>query len=87
MIVPVIESTINGVQCFFSNKNVTAYHMVYDMDGHIDVVVYGNLEVGTAKPLFSATEQNEILSHANVQGLYLDDTTQIEDSLKSIFAL
>lgn len=87
MIVATIESTINGSLCYFSNKNVTAYHLVYDLEGHIDVVVYGNLEVGTMKPLFSATEQNEILSHANLQGLYLDDTTQIEDSLKAIFGL
>jgi hypothetical protein len=87
MIVPNIESTINGVQCYFSNKNVTAYHMVYDENGHIDVVVHGNFEVGTKKSLFSATETSEILAESGAQGLYLDDESQIEDELKSIFGL
>jgi hypothetical protein len=61
--------------------------MVYDANGHIDVLVHGNLEVGTRKNLFSATETSEILAESVAQGLYLDDTTQIEDELKSIFGL
>jgi hypothetical protein len=52
MIVPNIESTIKGVTCYFSNKNILAYHMVYDDNGHVDVVVHGNFEVGTRKNLF-----------------------------------
>lgn len=87
MIVPNIESTIKGVTCYFSNKNTLAYHMVYDDNGHVDVVVHGNFEVGTRKNLFSATETSEILAESVAQGLFLDDTTQIESELKSIFGL
>jgi hypothetical protein len=87
MIVPNIESNIKGVSCFFSNKNILAYHMVYDANGRIEVVVHGNFEVGTKKNLFSATETSEILAESVAQGLYLDETTQIEDELKSIFGL
>lgn len=87
MIVPNIESTINGVQCYFSNKNVTAYHMVWSEDGHIDVVLFGGVEIGTRKSLFTATETSEIKTKATEEGLFLDDQTQIEESLKSIFGL
>lgn len=87
MIVPNIESTINGVQCYFSDKSVTAYHMVWAEDGHIDVVVYGNVEIGTRKSLISATETSDIKTKANEEGLFLDNQTQIEESLKSIFGL
>jgi hypothetical protein len=87
MIVPNIESTINGVECYFSNKNITAYHMVWSEDGHIDVVLFGSVEIGTRKSLFTATETSEIKTKANEEGLFLDDQTQIEESLKSIFVL
>jgi len=87
MIVPNIESTINGVQCYFSDKSVTAYHMVWAEDGHIDIVIFGNIEIGTRKSLFSSTESLDLKTKANEEGLFLDNQTQIEESLKSIFGL
>lgn len=87
MIVANIKSTINGVTCYFSNKNTLAYHMVYNTNGLVDLILYGNLEVGTTKNLFSATETTEILAEAKEHGLYFDDSTQIKDELKSIFGL
>jgi hypothetical protein len=61
--------------------------MVYDTNGLVDVIIYGNLEVGTRKNLFSATETTEILAEAQEHGLYFDDSTQITDELKGIFGL
>lgn len=84
MIVPNNESTINGVQCYFSNKNVEAYHIVYDNDGHLDLLSHGTIEVGTVKTLFSATTIEEIKAEINAQGLFVDGATSIDRSLKDI---
>lgn len=84
MIVPNIESTINGVQCYFSNKNVEAYHIVYDNDGHLDFLSHGSMEVGTIKNLFSATTIEELKAEINAQGLFVDGDSQISTDLKKI---
>lgn len=84
MIVPNIESTINGVQCYFSNKNVEAYHIVYDNDGHLDLISHGTIEVGTIKNLFSATTIAELKAEINAQGLFVDNATAIDRNLKDL---
>lgn len=85
MIVPNIESNINGVQCYFSDKKVFAYHIIYNESGHLDALVQGNVEIGTIKNLFSATSIDEVKAELITQGIYLDDESQIDRELKDIF--
>jgi hypothetical protein len=84
MIVPSVESTINGVQCYFTDKNVEAYHIVYDDAGHLDVLRHGKIQVGTKKSLFSATTTEELKAEINAQGLFVDDASIIDQELKEI---
>ena len=87
MIFPPITSTINGKQCFFSNRHVDAFHLVYDNDGRVLGMTKGKMEVGTSHNLFISTEAHEVLQEVNDMGLFLVDGSQVDDSLRYVFGL
>jgi hypothetical protein len=82
MILPNIESNINDVACRFSDKKVEAYHLVYSDLGKALIIEFGKLEVGTKYNLFSCTTFEELKAEINNQGLYLDDTTAINQTIQ-----
>lgn len=82
MIIPNIESTINGVQCYFSDKKILAYHLVYDDSGKIIVIEHGAIEVGTRHNLFSCTTFEELKAEVMAQGVYFDESTPINETIK-----
>jgi hypothetical protein len=84
MIVPNIESTINGVLCRFSNKSVEAFHLVYDDNGHAIVMEFAKTEVGTKHNLFSCTDFEEFKSEIHAQGVYYDEQTFISEKIKEL---
>jgi hypothetical protein len=85
MIIPNIESYLNDVKCFFSDKSLLAYHLVYEDNGAIVFFEKGTINIGTKHNLVSAITLVEVREHIIQNGLYFNDLSQVDNELRLIF--